>query len=197
MHVLLGYPYLWIKRRRIDRVLAAAGRCREIQHEVLLKKVRRNAESRFGREHGFAGIRSVDDFRRRVPVAGYEYYRPYVERVKQGDVRAMFGPGTRLLMFSMTSGTTSASKYVPITNHFYREYQKGWNLWGLGVFRDHPDLIAKHTIQLSSDWRQSFTEGGIACGNVSGLAAETRPRISKPIFILPPAVNKISGSANK
>jgi len=197
MRLLVRHTYLWIKKRRINRFLAAAPRCREIQQRVLLKKIRRNADSDFGRDHGFATIRSSAEFQRRVPVAGYEYYRPYIERVKQGEMHALFGPTTKVLMFSMTSGTTSASKYIPITNHFYGEYRKSWNLWGLGVFRDHTDLLTKRTIQLSSDWRQFFTDSGIPCGNVSGLAAETRPRIARPAFILPPVVSKISGSVNK
>ena len=132
-----------------------------------------------------------------MPVADYEYYRPYAERAQRGEVRAMFGPETRLLMFSVTSGTTSEPKYIPITNHFFQEYRKSWNLWGLGVYRDHRDLLLKQTLQFTSDWRQSFTSGGIPVGNISGLAAETRPRIAKPVFILPVAMNKISGAANK
>jgi hypothetical protein len=191
------YLYLYTKARQVDRFLARTRRAATIQREVLFAKLRRNVESDFGRDHGFARIRSVDDFRRQVPVSGYEYYRPYTERVKRGRIEAMFGPSNKLLMFSMTSGTTTEPKYIPVTNHFFKEYRRSWNIWGLGVFRDHVDLVRKATLQFSSDWEQFHTEGGIPCGNISGLAAETRPRIAKPAFILPAELSKVRGASNK
>lgn len=100
-------------------------------------------------------------------------------------------------MFSMTSGTTAQSKYVPITNHFFKEYRRSWNYWGLATFRDHKDLLAKYTLTLASDWDQFRTSAGICCGSISGLAAETRPRITNSLFVLPNALLKIKGAESK
>ena len=50
---------------------------------------------------------------------------------------------------------------------------------------------------MSSNWQESFTEGGIPCGNISGLAAEMRPLIARPAFMLPAAVNRISDTKSK
>lgn len=195
--MLHRYFYVWARQRFVRRFLRACDRTPEVQRELLLEKIRRNADSDFGREHGLDKVRSIEDFRRQVPIATYEYYRPWVERVKAGDIRAMFGPSTELLMFAMTSGTTNASKFIPITADFMKEYRKSWNIWGLKTFWDHKDLLKKKTMQISSDWQQYKTEGGIWCGNISGLAAETRPRVSRPIFIIPTCLNKISDPASK
>ncbi len=191
------FVYLFAKHHLVRRFRAKAARARRVQREVLLQKIARNADSAFGRDHGFSEIRTVEDFRKRVPVSTYDYFRPYVDRVKRGEIDAMFGPGTKVLMLSVTSGTTGARKYVPITNHFFREYRRSWNIWGLDVYRDHLDLIAKKTLQFSSDWQSSRTEGGIACGNVSGLAAETRPLVARIAFVLPAALNKIESTEQK
>ena len=191
------YLYLCAKQYPVHRFLAGTRHAAQVQRNILLQKIRRHADSQFGRAHGFSQIRSVADFRRQIPVASYEYYRPYVERVKKGELGALFGPGTQVLMFSMTSGTTSQSKYIPITREFFREYRKSWNIWGARVFWHHHDLLRKYTLQFSSDWQQFRTEGGIPCGNVSGLAAETRPWLTRPMFILPAVLNKIHGAANK
>ncbi len=168
-----------------------------IQRQRLLEKLRLNQDSQFGREHGFASIRDFRDFRRRVPIATYETYRPYIEQVKDGKLNVLFGEGTQVLMFSMTSGTTSQSKYVPITNHFFREYRRSWNYWGLATFRDHNDLLSKYTLTLASDWDQFRTSAGIPCGSISGLVAETRPRITNSLFVLPAELLKVKGSENK
>lgn len=186
------YLYLQYRLVELRRFLADARRSRDLQHRVLLEKIRRNAESDFGRDHGFSEIRSLADFRCRVPVATFEYYRDYVERVKNGQTSAMFGPGAKVLMMAMTSGTTSKAKHIPITQEAFDEYRRGWNLWGIGVYRDHSDLLRKLNLKFGSNWRQSRTAGGIPCGNISGLVAETAPWLIKRRFVAPSAALRIN-----
>jgi len=182
------YAYLLWRSRELNRLAASARSSRRVQGEVLQAKLRRNAPSAFGRDHGFGEIRTVNDFRRRVPVTDYAYYRAYIERLKQGEIGAMFGPQTKVLMLALTSGTTDKCKFVPITGEFFDEYRHGWNLWGLGVYRDHLDLLRKKTLKLGSNWRQFHTEGGIPCGAISGLVAETAPWVARDRFVLPSSV---------
>jgi len=168
----LGYRYCAFKK-----FLSEARNSRSIQLEALLKKIRRNAASSFGQDHGFSEIRTLADFRRRVPVTNYDYYGPYIDRVKRGEAEAMFGPGTKILMFALTSGTTGSSKFIPVTEEFFEEYRRGWNLWGVRMYWDHVDLVRKRkkTVKLGSDWQEFYSEGGIPCGSISGLVAETAP----------------------
>jgi hypothetical protein len=186
-----------MRNRRVQQFIAGAADVRRVQHEVLWSKVRRNADSDFGRDHGLGQIRSLADFRRQVPITTYENYRPYVERVKRGEISAMFGPGAKVLMFALTSGTTDQSKFIPITAEFLHEYRHGWNLWGVRAYVDHMKMVSMFNLQLSSDWRQFYTEGGIPCGNISGLAADTAPLISRPVFIMPRELMKISDPVAK
>ena len=106
--------------RRITRIWfrrfeTATRRTHEVQHRVLFQKLRRNRLSNFGLAHRFDQIGSLADFRHHVPIADYSYYAPYIDRVKGGEISAMFGPNTRVHMFAMTSGTTAAPKYIPVT----------------------------------------------------------------------------------
>lgn len=183
--------YVFANQYKVRRFLRDARRAQSLQRDVLFRKINREMNSGFGQDHGLSEIKNISDFRKQLPISTYEYFRPYVERVKNGEVTALFGEKTKVLMFAMTSGTTSASKYIPITDHFFREYRRSWNVWGLRTYAQHPDLIEKKTLQFSSDWQQSRTAGGFYCGNISGLAADTRPAISHSLFCLPPAINKI------
>lgn len=182
---------------RVRRFLHGARRGAAVQREVLWQKIRRQASSDFGRDHGFADMRTLEDFRRRIPIRNYEYYRPYVERVKRGELQAMFAPGTRLLMFAMTSGTTNQSKYIPVTAEFFAEYRRSWQTWGAANYSDHTDQVRKKTVQLSSNWRQLSTPAGIPAGNISGLAAETAPFIARRVFLVPLPVIRIDNAAAK
>lgn len=191
------YAYLAGLRVLLRRFRVQAKQAQQVQHDALMAKVRRNAASDYGRHHGFGDMHSVEDFRRRHPITRYEDVEPYVRQVMQGNVRAMFAPETKVHMFAVSSGTTGSPKHLPITDELLREYRKGWRIWGGGVYGDHPDLMWKKTLQLSSDWRQSVAESGTPCGQISGLAAETRPMIARPMFLLPPCVNKIHNSEAK
>jgi hypothetical protein len=177
---------------KVGRFISQAKRSRAIQERVLLAKIGRNAGSDFGRTHGFDAIASIADFRRRIPVTDYSYYAPYIERVKQGDIQAMFGAGTELLMFAMTSGTTGSPKYLPITREFYREYVAGWNLWGDALYRKYPGLFFKPSLGLVSDWQQSTTASGVPVGNISGLVRQTASWIVRARSVVPPIAAKLA-----
>ena len=189
--------YLAWLRSRLRRLIADAQHAREFQHRTLLTKIARHGDSDFGRDFGFRSMRSADDFRRHMPVLTYEDHHEYMLRVLQGQTTALFAPGTRVLMFAMTSGTTGEPKRLPITEELFREYRAGWRLWGAGVYGDHRELMRTKTLQLTSDWRRYRAQGGAPCGQISGLAATTRPRIAQRMFILPPAAAGIHDTAAK
>lgn len=195
--VILRYAYLAWLRARLRHFVRNAAKAREVQHTTLLAKVARNADSQFGRDFGFKDIHTAADFRARVPVLTYEDHRPYINRVLNGDESALFAPGTKVLMFAMTSGTTGDPKRLPITDELFREYRMGWQLWGAGIYGDYPRLLFQKTLQLSSDWRQYASPCGIPCGQISGLAATTRPGISQLMFIPPAATSQIHDPAAK
>jgi hypothetical protein len=195
--LIIRYAYLaWI-RNRMSRFIADSRRAREFQHAALLSKITRNKGSDFGRDHGFDSIRTASEFRARVPVRTYDEHRPYINRVLAGDVTALFPGGTNVLMFAMTSGTTGEPKRVPITAELFREYKAGWFIWAGGVYGDYPSLVLKKSLQLSSDWQQYRAPSGVPCGQISGLAASTRPKIGQYMFLPPPATTRIHDAAAK
>jgi hypothetical protein len=110
----VGTPLLRRARLLAREFLEQTNRADAIQRERLLALVARNAESQFGRDHGFGAIRSPANFRRRVPIRGYEGHEPYIEQVRRGDVQALFGPNTDVLMFAMTSGTKALTGHSDI-----------------------------------------------------------------------------------
>ena len=183
--------------RRVRWFLRNIHRSPEVQRQRLFEKIRRHAASDFGQKHGFSSIRSLDDFRRNVPIANYEYYRGYVERLKKGETTALFAPGTEVLMFAMTSGTTDRAKYLPVTREFFQDYRRSWHIWGAASYADHVDQVRKKSLQLTSNWRQSFAECGLPCGNISGLAAEVTPWFARRVFVVPLPVIRLDDPAVK
>lgn len=180
--------------------LAQTSRTPEVQRELLLSRIARNADSTFGRDHHFHEIRSVADFRKRVPIRGYEGHEPYIARVREGETTALFGPGTEILMFAMTSGTTATPKTIPVTREALNDYREGWLIWGIMAFDAHHEIIdngLKPILQLASDWREKVTPSGIPCGAITGLTAQMQNPIVRLVYCMPPSGSRIKDIESK
>lgn len=97
---------------------------RRVQHEqeMLLRQIlARNADSEFGRAHGFAAIRSFGDYRERVPLRTYEELEPWILRC------ALTREPVRL--FEPTGGSSGAAKLIPYTASLQREFQRAIRTW--------------------------------------------------------------------
>ena len=79
-------------QRTLGRFEQKLQNVRQVQRDLLLQKVRRCARSQFGVDHHFHEIRTLEDFRRNIPIAQYDYYYPYIKQVTEGNVTAMFPP---------------------------------------------------------------------------------------------------------
>jgi hypothetical protein len=183
-------------RRQLAAFEAATHRPREVQEALLRRLLAAQADTDFGREHHFRATHTVADFRRHLPVAGYEYFEPYLERVQRGEFRALLAD-PHLHMFALTSGTTAARKLIPVTAQYLADYRRGWNLWGLKVFRDHPEVKLRPIVQLSGDWQEFTTPAGIPCGSVTGLTATMQKRIIRWMYCVPACVGRVKDPAAK
>lgn len=179
-------------RRQLAAYLGAAVDGRTCQRAALDRVLALNADSDFSRERRLRPGMPLDEFRRAVPVADFEAYRPYVERLKAGETSALLGPKNKLLMFTLSSGTTADAKFIPITDQFLADYRRGWSLWGIRAFDDHPVMHRSDIVQLSSDYDQFRTEGGTPCGNISGLVGAMQSRIVRGMYTVPLEAVKIA-----
>ena len=184
-------------RWQLGRFMAATEDCMTTQPETLASLLELNGQSDLGRQHGLERASSPDDLNKALPVTDYSFYRAAIERAKLGETEALLGPKNRLMMFTLSSGTTSDSKFIPVTNRFYRDYRRSWQLWGISAFDSRPKMKALKIVQLSSDYQRFETPGGTPCGNISGLAAAMQKPAVKLLYTLPSVLAKIDNAANK
>lgn len=74
-------------------------------------KVGRNTD--FGKEAGLEKITDYEGFKQAVPIRDYEQFKPWIERIKEGKHNVLWKG--KPIYFAKTSGTTSGTKYIPIT----------------------------------------------------------------------------------
>ncbi len=84
-----------------------------LQEKLLLELVKSAEKTLFGLQHDFSEIKSVEDFQKKVKIADYEDLKPYIEKIKHGDKNILWLGHPEY--FAKTSGTTSGTKYIPIS----------------------------------------------------------------------------------
>ncbi|MEY2916410.1 MAG: hypothetical protein RIS73_124, partial [Bacteroidota bacterium] len=85
----------------------------EDQQSVFIQLIKEAAKTEFGVAHGFADIKTYEDFIQQVPIRDYEAFKVYIERIKEGKHNVLWKG--QPIYFAKTSGTTSGVKYIPIT----------------------------------------------------------------------------------
>ncbi len=83
------------------------------QQLILEQILKQAANTVFGKDHQFIKLKTHADYVKAVPVRDYEGLKPYFDRVKKGEPDILW-PGKPIYL-AKTSGTTSGTKYIPIT----------------------------------------------------------------------------------
>lgn len=110
LKALLAKPFAKFVEQRIKAWSTNPIETQQKQFKSLIEHAK---DTHFGQDHDFESIRSYEDFVQRVPIRDYEKLRPYIDRVVAGETDVLW-PG-KPIYFAKTSGTTSGSKYIPIT----------------------------------------------------------------------------------
>ncbi|SIT96280.1 GH3 auxin-responsive promoter [Epilithonimonas bovis DSM 19482] len=103
---------IWAKKH-IEKSKSFKTNAIQNQQDLLLDLVKTSEKTLFGREHRFETIKSIADFQNNVPIADYEDLKPYIEKVIKGQSKILWPDLPEY--FAKTSGTTSGSKYIPIS----------------------------------------------------------------------------------
>ena len=107
-----------VARRLRDPGAAIVGQNRSLRS--LLKNFSR---SEFGRAVGIERQLDYETFRARVGLRNYEWFVPWIERMKRGEADVLW-PG-RCAHFAVSSGTTAGrTKYLPITHDMLAHFRR-------------------------------------------------------------------------
>lgn len=132
------FGFGWYARRRAAQLNRSS--VMDIQRETLLRLVRFAQNTRFGREHDFAGVYTVADYQERVPLRDYEAFWTDYWQQAYPTLQDITWPG-RIPYFALSSGTTSGTtKYIPVSHEMMASNQKA-ALTSLAWFRAaHPEV---------------------------------------------------------
>lgn len=108
--------------KRVEHLRDCESRAIELQEERLKKLLRHNAETEFGRAHGFGDIGSIEEFRRKVPISSATDYDSAWKRISGGERGVLFPDP--VAAYALSSGTTGEPKKVPLTKALVRSLKR-------------------------------------------------------------------------
>lgn len=173
----------FIGRRARNALEQASLRPMAAQRSLLARILKENRDTAFGKEHQFAAMKSVEDFRAQVPIRDYEDFRPYVDRMVAGEDDILTREDT--FMYATTSGTTGKSKLIPINKSFRHDLGDTSRAWLGGVYQDHPGAFDGFCFVPVSPAVEGHTERGVPYGSMTGLTYQSAPWLFQQSYAVP------------
>lgn len=153
----------------------------EVQQEQFRKLIESGALTRFGDDHHLSEVKSVEDFRQRVPVCDYDTIKQYINRAREGEESVLWPGVTR--WFAKSSGTTSdSSKYIPVTEDGLRDsHMRGPKDVACFVATLYPDTKAYDgkTLTLGGSHKLDPLGKHAQSGDLSSILIENTPSLAK------------------
>ncbi|WP_170253867.1 GH3 auxin-responsive promoter family protein [Acetobacterium paludosum] len=157
----------------------------EMQNAVLQDILKHAQKSEFGQKMGFSEIKSVDDFKKKVPISSFDDYQSYIEKLKTGESDILFNG--EMASFIATSGSSGVPKLIPESKN--GELVKGLvsQIRAILLLMMAPEVMApgKKVLAIANPSEYAKTEGGIGIGSASGQAAKDLPLELQKKMVLP------------
>ena len=157
--------------RVLERMEEESLRANACSRELLMRLVRDNQDTEYGRKYGFREIRSYADYAARVPISCYEDYEPYIERMLCFNQKDLI-TADKVVYYAHTSGTTGASKMIPCTQKaldvfFAAGYERVFGLYDRSRREKTGEGMPAYKGITLIESRTGYTPFGVAHGAIS------------------------------
>ncbi len=145
-----------------------------VQRETLRSLIGKAKDTSYGREHGYATIRSYDDFARQVPLNTYEELKGDIDRMRHGEHDILW-PGL-VKWYAKSSGTTAdKSKFIPVSQEGLHKAHYAGGFDALAFYlRNHPEsrILDGKSLILGGSHVPNYDVKDAIVGDVSAIMLE-------------------------
>ena len=148
-----------------------------LSRELLMRTVRDNQDTEYGKLYHFDQIRSIDDYKRLVPFSTYDDYAPFIERmVNKGEKNLI--TTYPIVQYAETSGSIGVPKKIPVSKQTMEIYTK-YTITRVTALADRWQREHNHhKLPIGRGFNQleivdRTLPDGTPLGNISGSAAKS------------------------
>lgn len=195
---LVGQGLLAAAKVRValwDRALKNVER---VQTEQLLRIVRHAKDTTFGRRHGFADIRSYEQYAARVPVGDYDSFSPAIDAMRTGESGLLVPERIQYFGNSSGSSTKGKPKFLPISERQIA-FQRGSAadaLYRYLAWRGEDDFTGGFTLGLFPPTTMR-KEGPVFITTNPSLQSIRMPAFTKPVQLPEQHIREIADYDHK
>ena len=147
--------------------------------QLLMKLVSDSKDTEYGKKYHFDSIKSIDDYKRLVPISTYDDYAPYIERiVKKGEENVL--TSRKIVHFALSSGSVGVPKSIPVVQEVIDLYSEAGASRTFALagryLKEHGKKFPYHKCLNLVEITERFTELGVTKGAISSVSlSHARP----------------------
>jgi len=104
----------WFMLKRLHQIELFIKYPADVQKEWFSTLITKARDTEWGKKYDYRSVQNYETYRERVPLSSYEDFKPYIDRMLQGEQNILWP--TQIKWFSKSSGTTSSrSKIIPVS----------------------------------------------------------------------------------
>ncbi|MHA1409561.1 MAG: GH3 family domain-containing protein [Candidatus Odinarchaeia archaeon] len=157
----------------------------ESQEELLLKLIKRNEKTIFGKKYGFKEIKDVESYQTKMPLLNYSDYRPYIKLILQNKHAVL--TMDKVIYLAQTSGTTGTPKILPLSKNSIKEFGKMSARIFTSYISEHPEnqkvLDGKFLLFMAP--AVDYTIHDLPVGYISGINAAHQNKLFQKMVVPP------------
>jgi len=169
--------FSWVMKKRVHQIELFLKYPHEVQEEWVYKLIATAQNTEWGKKYDYKSIKTIDQYKERVPVQEYDSIKPYVERLRNAEQNLLWP--TEIKWFSKSSGTTSdKSKFIPVSQEALEEshYKGGKDV--LTIYcNNNPDtkLFTGKGLTLGGSHQSNNLSNDSYYGDLSSILIQNAP----------------------
>ncbi len=148
----------------------------DTQRQVLQDLVTHAQYTEIGRKYGLTKLFSIKEFKNSIPLFEYNDIEPYVKRLMEGEDNLLWN--TPINWFAKSSGTSSKSKFIPITTESIEDchFQAMKDVLSL-YYNSKPesDLLTGKALVIGGSHQLNIVNNEIQFGDLSAVLLQNTP----------------------
>jgi hypothetical protein len=147
------------------------------QRQVLQSLISDAQYTVFGKQYNFAGLFTIKEFKKRVPLHEYDDMRPFIERMMAGEENVLWNAPVN--WFAQSSGTSNnKSKFIPVSEESLKEnhFQASKDVL-TKYYKNFPssDLLTGKSLVVGGSHQISQLSENVHCGDLSAVLMQNSP----------------------
>lgn len=167
----------WFIGQRYPQIEEYATRPKETQDRLFHSLIRSAKDTLWGIRHHYSEIRTLEDFKKKVPLQDYESLKLYIRKMMDGEENILW-PG-EVKWFAKSSGTTQdKSKLIPVSDETFQQchFKAGRDMLSL-YLNNRPDsqIFTGKALVLGGSHQKNQSHFSAQFGDLSALLIENLP----------------------